>query len=554
MIFFMISIYMFMLNLISWLLFLLFFIFNFKFLIELNMFNFNSTKIIFLIYMDWMNLIFISTVLMISSIVIIYSINYMNNDLHIKRFMLLIIMFIMSMILMISSPNMISILLGWDGLGLSSYCLVAYYQSKKSFNSSMITIMMNRIGDIMILMTISIMIKFGTWNFLFINNMNFLILIMIFIASITKSAQIPFSTWLPLAMAAPTPVSSLVHSSTLVTAGTYLLIRFNYLMNKNIMYFFLLLSSLTMIMAGSSANFEFDLKKIIALSTLSQLGLMITTICLNLPKLAFFHLITHAMFKSLLFLCSGIMIHNYFNHQDIRFISMMNFNIPLINLIFNMSSLTLCGMPFLAGFYSKDLIIEMFLMNNFNWLIFMIMFLSMGLTISYTFRLIFYISLKINKIKLLLFYSSFNFMNYSIFILFFFSLFYGSILNWLMFSSMKMIFLPKILKMLIYIFLIIGLLLGMYLPMIFKFSIKIKYIYNFFNYMWFLPLLFKKNKINILKMNNLIIFFSENWLELISFKMFNYNLKIFYFKKNWLINFFMIFLMTNYILMIIIFL
>ena len=339
-----------------------------------------------------------------------------------------------------------------------------------------------------------------------------------------------------------------------MTAGVYLLIRFNYLINENLLYFFLLISCLTIFISGFSANFEFDLKKIIALSTLRQLGLIISTICLNLPKIAFFHLITHAIFKSLLFLCSGIIIHNYLNNQDIRFISFINFNIPLINLIFNFSSLTLCGIPYLSGFYSKDLIIEIFLINNFNWIIILIIYISMGLTLSYSLRLIFYISLKFKKINIFNLYQSFNLINYSIFILFFFSLFYGSIINWLIFSSLNLIFLPIKLKLIIYLILFtrFSLIFLIYLIKI-KLFINNKYIiflYKFFNLIWILPLIFKKNKINLLILNNkFIIYIDNSWLETISYKF-----KFYIFTKLYWeirkINFFTLILIISYILLI----
>nr|YP_009728666.1 NADH dehydrogenase subunit 5 [Asobara japonica]QHR84922.1 NADH dehydrogenase subunit 5 [Asobara japonica] len=557
MIFFITSLYLMITNIFIWFMSIILLLNNFNLIIEWNIFKINSMKMIYIIYLDWMTLMFMSTVMMISSMVIIYSMNYMMNDYSIKRFFYLIFIFILSMIFMIISPNIMSILLGWDGLGLSSYCLVAYYSNKKSFNSSMITILMNRIGDIMILMLIGLFIMYGSWNFMFNYKFNNIMMLIILITSFTKSAQIPFSSWLPLAMAAPTPISSLVHSSTLVTAGIYLLIRFNYLMNYKIMYMLSILSCTTMFMAGMSANMEFDLKKIIALSTLSQLSLMILTISMNFSKLTFFHLVTHAMFKSLLFLCSGIMIHNYFNHQDIRFMSFMNINMPNINLIFNIASLTLCGMPFLAGFYSKDFIIEMFMMNNFNWLMFILMFSSMGMTVSYTFRLMFYLTMTNIKINLMNLYYSYNLMNYSIIILLFKSLFYGSILNWILFSSLNMIYLNKLMKLLIYFFLLFGLIMGMMLPMM-KFNMNsylIYYFYNFNNNMWFLPFILKKNKINMLKFNNNLLMHNDNsWMELFINIIFYYFKMFFKIKYIYNLNFLLIMMFTMYMIMMIMYL
>lgn len=237
------------------------------------------------------------------------------------------------------------------------------------------------------------------WELNFFYYLNFIksdfeikiIRIFVIIAALTKRAQIPFSSWLPAAIAAPTPVSALVHSSTLVTAGVYLLIRFNLLINFYLFNKFLLvLGRLTMFMSGLRANFEIDLKKIIALSTLRQLGLMIRILSIGYYKLAFFHLLTHALFKSLLFLCAGGFIHNLINFQDIRLSGGFNNQIILSLAYFNISRLALCGMPFLAGFYSKDLILEILLIRQVNIYIFLIFFFSTGLTVRYSFRLIFF--------------------------------------------------------------------------------------------------------------------------------------------------------------------
>jgi NADH-ubiquinone oxidoreductase chain 5 len=219
----------------------------------------------------------------------------------------------------------------------------------------------------------------------------FLISGLVILAAITKSAQIPFSSWLPAAIAAPTPVSALVHSSTLVTAGVYLLIRFNVLFVDTIMRkLLLLIGGLTIFIAGVAANFEFDLKKIIALSTLSQLGLIIRILAIGYPKLAFFHLLTHALFKALLFICAGAIIHNMKNSQDIRDIGGLSFFMPLTTACLNLANLALCGLPFLAGFYSKDLILEVVSLSSINFFSFFLYFFSTGLTVCYSFRLTFY--------------------------------------------------------------------------------------------------------------------------------------------------------------------
>lgn len=192
-------------------------------------------------------------------------------------------------------------------------------------------------------------------------------MLFIVIAAITKRAQIPFSAWLPAAIAAPTPVSALVHSSTLVTAGVYLLIRFSPALNGSLeQKGLLLLARLTIFIAGLGANFETDLKKIIALSTLSQLGVIITILAIGWSDLAFFHLLAHALFKALLFICAGSIIHRVGDYQDIRVMGRMVKFIPLRVARINLANLALCGTPFLAGFYSKDLVLEVAFCSTLN--------------------------------------------------------------------------------------------------------------------------------------------------------------------------------------------
>jgi len=215
---------------------------------------------------DWISLSFISFVSLISSIVIFYRTLYIGGDKNFYRFIILVLLFVMSIFLIIISPNIIRILLGWDGLGLVSYCLVIYYQNEKSANAGILTILSNRIGDIAILLRISWMLNFGSWNFFYFQYIFStwevkLVIILVLLRALTRRAQIPFSAWLPAAIAAPTPVSSLVHSSTLVTAGVYLLIRFHSLMGERKLLFFI--SLITIFISGLGANFENDLKKLL---------------------------------------------------------------------------------------------------------------------------------------------------------------------------------------------------------------------------------------------------------------------------------------------------
>jgi len=334
--------------------------------------------------------------MLISSMVLFYRGEYMGGDYNINRFIYLVVAFVGSIGILIISPNLIRILLGWDGLGLVSYALVIYYQNEKSANAGILTVLSNRIGDVAILLRIGLILRIGRWNFLFrcyslSDEENLIIKFLIVLAAITKRAQIPFSAWLPAAMAAPTPVSALVHSSTLVTAGVYLIIRFSpALVNSRVQVFLLLISCLTIFISGLGANFEYDLKKIIALSTLRQLGVILRAVGIGLSCLAFFHLLTHALFKALLFICAGVIIHNVKEFQDIRFIGGLRKCIPLTRIIINLSNLALCGTPFLAGFYSKDLILEVVFIRWVNFISFILFVVRTRLTVCYSFRLVYY--------------------------------------------------------------------------------------------------------------------------------------------------------------------
>nr|AWV83439.1 NADH dehydrogenase subunit 5 [Amphipsalta zelandica] len=463
-------------------------IYNYMIMLEWMVLSINSCNIYMTMIFDFMSTMFLSTVMFISAVVILYSGVYMSNDKFIKRFIYIVLGFVMSMILLIISPNMVSIIIGWDGLGLVSYCLVIYYQNLYSNNAGMLTALMNRIGDVAILMVISWMLNFGSWNFFsFINKMemNYMIMLII-IASFTKSAQIPFSSWLPAAMAAPTPVSALVHSSTLVTAGVYLMIRFtNIIMNFDYIQLFMLMSILTMLMSGISANFEFDLKKIIALSTLSQLGIMMTITMFGYPMLSFFHLIIHALFKATLFLCAGIMIHNFNNNQDIRLMGCLSFQMPLTITMMNIANMSLCGIPFMSGFYSKDLIMETMCSNNINLLIMMLMYIGIGLTSFYSARLTFFsMNTNYNFYKMSSLNENMNDMIKGIIILSMYSIVSGSMLSWLMFNDPIMILMPTDGKLMTLMFSILGIWLGYEMSIFSK--TKMKIIYEFFGSMWFM--------------------------------------------------------------------
>nr|YP_010002934.1 NADH dehydrogenase subunit 5 [Gonocephalum sp. MT-2015-Zz052324]ANT72391.1 NADH dehydrogenase subunit 5 [Gonocephalum sp. MT-2015-Zz052324] len=467
-----------------------FMVMDLTYFLEFGLLMINSSSVVMTILFDWMSLLFMSFVLFISGMVIYYSREYMEGDLNLNRFIMLVAMFVLSMMLLIISPNLISILLGWDGLGLVSYCLVIYYQNVKSYNAGMLTALSNRIGDVALLMAIAWMLNYGSWNYIFyleeLKHDTYMVIItyLVLLAAMTKSAQIPFSSWLPAAMAAPTPVSSLVHSSTLVTAGVYLLIRFNYAFGSTLTYFLLFISSMTMFMSGLGASFEFDLKKIIALSTLSQLGLMMSILALGSYKLAFFHLLTHALFKALLFMCAGNVIHNLGNFQDIRYMGSLASLMPLTCSYMNISNLSLCGLPFLSGFYSKDLVVEIMSMGYLNFYIYFIFYVSIGLTVCYSFRLVYYTCVGDNN------HLSLSGVSESGFImlkgmtgLIFLVVFMGSLLSWLIFPYPYVVILPFSLKIMALLMILAGAWIGFEMS---KFSLSFNNLsLRFYGLSWF---------------------------------------------------------------------
>jgi len=361
------------------------------FLLSWPFFNPHSAWISFDLFLDQKGLLFARTVLFISGSVLLFSSFYIEDEVFLTRFILLVVLFVLSINLLIFIPNIISILLGWDGLGIISFCLVIYYQNPKSLSGGILTALSNRVGDVIILFSIAFMLNNNSW--LIINlpfsSYSYCLITLILIAAITKSAQIPFSRWLPAAIAAPTPVSALVHSSTLVTAGVFLLIRF-YPFLVSFEHFkasLLIISVATLRIAGMRAITECDLKKIIALSTLSQLGVIIIRLSLGLIELAFFHLLTHAMFKALLFIRAGTLLHLFSHNQDLRRFGGLSFQSPFVVRTIVVANLALCGFPFIAGFYSKDLILEFILESSASFFLLCIAIGATFLTSAYSLRL-----------------------------------------------------------------------------------------------------------------------------------------------------------------------
>nr|QKY89087.1 NADH dehydrogenase subunit 5 [Macrogyropus costalimai] len=370
--------------------------------VELDLAMDLSIPFSFIFYFDKFSLIFMYALMIISSCVFWYAIFYMKESIPNKRFFVYFISFVSSMILLIFSGNLITSIVGWDGLGLTSFLLILYFYSYSSLQSGLLTYFSNRIGDCFFILTIiSFQMYCSQTNLIPFFKSNGLLLevisTLIFFTCITKSAQLPFSAWLPAAMAAPTPVSSLVHSSTLVTAGIYLMIRYYsyWSLVSEVSKMLLIVASATMIIASMSALGENDLKKIVAMSTLSQLGFIMFTLSLGLVELSFVHLIIHAFFKALLFMVAGVLVHSNNNCQDIREISISNLNNPTLNVICCISIMSLVGWPFLSGFYSKDLIVDKLLVSSNNSLfILCLLYCSIFLTMVYSIRLTYLLLIK----------------------------------------------------------------------------------------------------------------------------------------------------------------
>ncbi len=435
------------------------------YIVEWSLLDFFSIDVRISFVFDWVGIRFSCLVLFISACVLWFSSRYIEGDIYLRRFIWLVLLFVASMNLLVYIPNLIAILLGWDGLGLVRFLLVIYYQNYKSLSAGILTVLINRIGDVILLLRIGWFLRQGHWNIFccFSSSYSFTLAICIIVGAITKSAQIPFSSWLPAAIAAPTPVSALVHSSTLVTAGVFLLIRFFEFLDTFYMFNYILLfiSIITILMAGLRANIESDLKKIIALSTLRQLGVMMFSLRMRLPLLTLFHLYTHALFKALLFLCAGSVIHACQHVQDLRFLGMLSNQIPMSISCLNVANLALCGFPFLAGFYSKDIILEIFEFFPYNFLMFILLFFATGLTARYSVRL--------SVVSLWGSFNFFSFQNVSdedwrlIFPMFFLvsgAILGGRCFRWVLFDSFSVLILPLYLKVIALVFTFLGGFLG----------------------------------------------------------------------------------------------